>query len=663
MMDNQNSEFAETRNNTAVSDFVHRIFKSTARWPTWTVSHAVKDGYKKSGWVYRCVSLIARQGSTVPFVVYNPDGEIELEHPVSILLNKPHPYLTRSQVFELVIAWLQLSGSAYLKKVSGGDSDMTKELWPISPDRLAPIISSDVGKFIEAYSFIDDNGTKKRSDEYTPENMLHLRLINPANPLEGIGPLQAAARSVDLDNQQQDWNLATMQNRGVVDGVFTFKKDLDSNLATSILERIKEKFSGVKNARDPLVIGSEAKYTKMGLSAVELDFLNSRKFNREEILGIFGVPPQLMASEESSTYNNFTNAMRVFWESTVLPVLDITKDQLNHSFDDELEPGYTIGYDRSSIPALRSSESEQTETAERYWTMGVPVVAINEKLELGLSEFPGWELPWTGQKSSGDVAETVEEEGDDVRHWKLIPLEQRSAEDEAARRDKVVEGPFKTLIVKLLNDQSAEVFKALEAGEDPVQAVRSDHDKWLKSLVNATTAIAIDFAGTVVVDERGNAPTIEYRNDEVQEILDGIFEEEAWILNELSHIEDVTVNLILEQVRSAEENGLNTEELVQALVDTGTFSEARANRIARTVGGTASSVGQWAGAKASGATRKIWSTSAFEVRDIHTNREGEDVEIDNRFSVQVGDVGPRFPLDPQVEASDRINCRCFLQFS
>ena len=92
-------------------------------------------------------------------------------------------------------------------------------------------------------------------------------------------------------------------------------------------------------------------------------------------------------------------------------------------------------------------------------------------------------------------------------------------------------------------------------------------------------------------------------------------------------------------------------------------SPARALRIARTTGGTAQSIGQVAGALSVGATKKVWRDSNFEVREEHLARDGETVSIDDRFSRQFPDgSAPRWPLDQNTAAADRINCRCSMTF-
>lgn len=646
-------DFIKELRNMASSIGTITIGRTQAVWSSWTVGKAVKDGYKASGWVYRSVSLIAQNVASVPWVVMNEKGEIQKDHPIHKLMNKPHPHLSRRQLISLIISWLELSGEAYLKKVENSEGNIV-ELWPISPDRIAPIPSSNPNKYIDGYEISDENGTKKKSPDFTEENIIQLKLFDPANPLNGIGPLQAAARAVDLDNSQQDWNASTMQNRGIVDGVFSFKRDLDSSQTAGILAKIKEKFS--RNKREPLVIGSEATYTRLGLTSVEMDFLESRKFNREEIFVIFGVPPQLAGVTDASTYNNFATSLRIFWETTVISLLETVADQLNHALSTELEDGkFVLVPDTSGIKALRSSEDEKAKTSKTYFEMGVPVSILNDRFELGLPQYPGWDVSHVRNANPNPAEDT------NRKSYSLIPFEKRSVETEQQTRDDIAEGVVLDMFESLLTDQQAAVFASLDIGEDPLPAVKTDNKRWLVSMQRAARSIAEEFAGMVVVDERGEKPRFDFRA-EADDLLDQYLEQEAIMLQDLSHLTETTTNSIIEQIRYAQENNSTVDQLKQAIIDTGIYSSARALRLARTLTGTASSIGQLSGGIAAGATKKSWATAAFEVREAHVNRNGETVDINARFSEQISNIGPRFPLDPDISPADRINCRCSLRF-
>jgi phage portal protein BeeE len=101
-----------------------------AQWNNWTTDKAVKDGYKASGWVYRAVSLISRNIASVDWVVVDSNGERVPTHPVYKVLQRPCKAFDKQDFFELISAWQQLSGEAYIKKVYDSRG-LISELWPI----------------------------------------------------------------------------------------------------------------------------------------------------------------------------------------------------------------------------------------------------------------------------------------------------------------------------------------------------------------------------------------------------------------------------------------------------------------------------------------------------------------------------------------------------
>lgn len=633
-----------------------------AVWSVWRVDNGVKEGFQANAWVFRAVTLIADAMASVPWVVFDNDNTALWDHPISKLLRTPNPKWSRNQMMHVIACWLQLSGNAYLKMVTDS-SKAPVELWPVSPDRLAPKPSADPARFIDGYEELDRNGVMRMSRDYTPENTIHIKLTNPANPYVGISPLGAAAKAIDLDNAQMGWNKSGMQNRGVFDGMFSFKQPVDAPMAKSLSDRIKEKFLGVRNARKPLVLGSDAQYQRMSLTPAEVDFLASRKFNREEIFIVFGVPPQLGGSQEASTYNNFATATRVFWETKILPDIDRVRDSLQAMLQPWLSEGLTIGPDLSNIRALQENEDERAKVAELYTKMGVPFSQINERYELGFKPWPGWDRPRSVTAAGGIKLD--EEPKEDSKRWAIKPAEQRSPQDEAAARDRYAEGTMKRAIADLLEIQQRDVFEALEAGNSPQDAVALRRDEWVALLNKSIMDVALSAGAAILDGVRGKSPTLEKRDSYSPEMVDAItqaLEAESVTLNELSHIHESTVRTIIDQVTYGVQNEMTIAGIQQALLDTGVFSAERALRISRTVAGTAMSVGQMAAGKMAGAETKTWNASGLETREEHSARDGEEVGIDERFSVQFGSVGPRYPCDPEVDASDRVNCRCWLTF-
>lgn len=220
------------------------------------------------------------------------------------------------------------------------------------------------------------------------------------------------------------------------------------------------------------------------------------------------------------------------------------------------------------------------------------------------------------------------------------------------------------MFVSLLNKQRKAVFKAIDNDSDPLVAISDSNSEWLEAMDKTAMAVARDFAGTVVVDKRSDKLKLETRDVQIDAEIDEYLVQESMMLEDLSKLEATTIQAILEQIADGLVEGKSTEAVKQAILDAGIFSEARALMLARTLTGTAASIGQISGAKLAGATIKIWLDSGFEVREQHQARDGEIVDIDGKFSDQFGNGRPpRFPLDPDTSAADRINCRCAMSFS
>jgi len=391
------------KRNYAISD----VWETKLGQPVYSkisVQNAVKEGYSINPTVNRCVFLITKAVCGIPWVVQNEEGEDLYDHPLSVLMANPNPTISVDDMTELVTSWIELTGNAYLLKVKGGG--YTTELWPISPDRLAPIPSKEMTEWVKGYSL--DNS---RRVDYEPEEIIHLKLFNPADPLIGISPLQAVSKWVDVDNDMTDFNKAAMQNRAVIDGILTFEREFTSqDQANAIAERVNETYGGPSNARRMKIIGSNAKYQRTALTPVELDFATSRKANREAIAMAFGVPIVYLGDTQASTYSNFQASELIFYIQTVIPLLDDMKDAYNFSFRDELNPGEYLNYDIMNVPAMREALFTKAQTAKIFHSMGVPMSEVNRIFEFGIEEYDGWDeshVSGSSNSQEGELRESV----------------------------------------------------------------------------------------------------------------------------------------------------------------------------------------------------------------------------------------------------------------
>jgi HK97 family phage portal protein len=365
-----------------------------AAFSEWSTHRAVKEGFKASTWVYTNVNAIMQAVGSVPWTANKRDGKewVPAEgSPLQRLLDRPNPFITRAQLMKRLAAHLMLGGNGLFRKimVSGrGGRQILGEIWPIDPSGLKPI--PDPLGFISAYEWTKPNG---QQEKIPAEEVIHMMLVDPSTPYWGMSPLQAAARVVDTDIEAVKWNMASLQNRTVPDGVFTFKEALDDEAWDDARQQLREQYQGGDNARTPLILGGGADWKPMSLTPAEMDWLESRKLTREEICAVYRVPPPMVGIYDNATLANIETARKIFWLDTIIPLLDEVRDALNLGIlpffgnPDDL----WINYDLSNVSAVREDMQGKVDTGAKLFSMGVPVSQIAEICELDIEEYEGWD--------------------------------------------------------------------------------------------------------------------------------------------------------------------------------------------------------------------------------------------------------------------------------
>lgn len=360
---------------------------------TWTTKRAVEEGLKASHIVYSCVSLLASAGASVPWYTATKNGKGEWDRDevsdVEDLLEQPNEFMDRQIFMERGLNHLLIGGNAIFLKVRppvGPNKGKVTELWPIQPDWIKPVPADHL--YLSHYLF------KNSEKEFpiSPRDIIHIQFCDPANMFWGMSPLQAMTRIVDTDVDMVSWWRWSLRNRAVKDGILQYKSELTREQYDLIKAQLVEQVMGPYNARIPLVLGNESTFTPTSMTPVEMDFINSRKLNKEEICGVYGVPPILIGAMDHSSYNNIITARLILWFDRVMPLLD----KFGNAFDRALmqEFGYKRNrkrcfYDTSNVPALIEHFYKQVDCAEKLWKMGLAFNSLNRRLKLGFQPEAG----------------------------------------------------------------------------------------------------------------------------------------------------------------------------------------------------------------------------------------------------------------------------------
>lgn len=367
-------------------------------------SRAMQDGMKASDVVYSCCRIMADALSSVPFIVekYNRSKDAWVKvpaHPLAQLLARPNPFQGRAEIVETISYHLNTAGNGLLF-VNVVD-DMPQELTVINPQYIEVI--ADPSNFISSYRYTYGSATRYLS----PDVVCHVRFVDPMCPWWGLAPLMAAARTVDTDMAAGNWNREAMNNRAQPDLIISPDGDLTEQQYELFKESMRESIQGAGNARNPILMSSKTNVEMMSFTPTEMDFMNSRKFNREAICGVFKTPAPLVIFDQGggSMGNNLSPIFRFYWENTITPIMDRIVESLNQT----LIPYYSkeeilrIRADYTQVKAMQVNNLDAAKIALIYSQIGVPFQAYNKLLELGFADNVELVVPPKGASSPTNI--------------------------------------------------------------------------------------------------------------------------------------------------------------------------------------------------------------------------------------------------------------------
>jgi len=271
--------------------------------------------YQGSPWVYVAVNRIAEAAALVPFHVArrSAEGAVEVvDHPFERLLQKPNPLLSRFELIEHTVGHLEIHGNAYWF-LAGEPGGHPLELWPLRPDRVSVV--PDARRGVRGYVYEVDG----RQVPLDAAEVVHFRRWHPSNDYYGLSALEAARLAVEADRAMAEWNRRYFgEGMAVPAGIVAIRE----RVSDSDYERLQREWRlayGGRERRTAFLRGASVEWHNVGLSQQDMDFLNARRFNREEIFQIFGIPVGMFS--ENATEANALVGERVFVERTLWPKL------------------------------------------------------------------------------------------------------------------------------------------------------------------------------------------------------------------------------------------------------------------------------------------------------------------------------------------------------
>lgn len=264
--------------------------------------------------VYACVRILSESVAVLPLHVYlnKPDGSKERtgDHPLQRLLHdEPNREMTSFVFRETLMAHLLLWGNAYAQIIRDGRG-YPVAFYPMLPDRM--VVDRDPnGELI--YTYQSDKGqVKLRRD-----NILHIPGLG-FDGLIGYSPIAMAKNAVGLALATEDYGAAFFANGANPGGVLEHPGVIKPEQADRLRESWQSQFGGA-NAHKVAVLEEGLKFHQMSIPPEQAQFLETRKFQINEIARIFRVPPHMVGDLEKSSFSNIEQQSLEFVKYTLDP--------------------------------------------------------------------------------------------------------------------------------------------------------------------------------------------------------------------------------------------------------------------------------------------------------------------------------------------------------
>ncbi len=696
--------------NTGPVSFISSVLSGNPKWSNNDYRSHVLEGYKKSWVVYRCIRERAQALGSAKIKVYQKkkdkeEDEYIPDHPLQLLLNKPNPFYSAQTLKEFWEMSRCLSGDAYWQLARLDSNNRPEEIYYLRPDRIK--IIPDKTEYIKGYKYIIGN----KKFDLMPEQVLHCKMLDPIDQYNGMSPIEAGSRTIDISNKIQDWNKVFFDNAARPNGAFVTDDNLNNESFDRMNEQIKKKRVGIDNAHKPLLLEGGVKWQEIERSHKDMDFPSLKNMTRQDICDLFSVPTVLISNrkEDGSTYNNKREARRYFWEDTVLPEVDDLTDQINNNLAPNYGDDIYVKVAKEEIPALRENQNEKEERINKRVENNI--ITLNEaRRELDYNE-EDWgdttlaeheaKLKAGMQTSSKkktflidnnpvktdifaqkqelliDYIDNIEPDKKTLKtvsnnlFKEDITLEHAKLWFDYVKAMIPFENKFNRLATRLFAEQEQEVLdnlNQLEKSKKPTETKQINEDniddilfeideqnEYFATEAGPVLRDTVQVFGSDALSTAGVAIDFDLENPRVAEFLN------SKKITFSENVNDTTVKKLRSELVEGVRAGEGIPELSKRVEDV--YSDAKGYRselISRTEVNTVANRGSLEGYKISGVTeQKQWLAALDErTRSDHRQANGQTVDIDKDFTV--GGYSMNAPGDPSAPANQVCNCRCNL---
>lgn len=289
--------------------------------------------------VYACVRVLSEAVASLPLHLYHytKEGSKEkaVDHPLYFLLHdEPNPEMTSFIFRETMMAHLLLWGNFYCQILRNGKGEVLG-LYPLMPNRME-VDRDERGKLYYRYAHqSDEAGTMKNETVLlSPYEVMHIPGLG-FDGLIGYSPIAVAKNALGTSMATDEYASKFFANGAAPSGVLEYPGAIKD--PEKVRESWNRAFGGSGNSGKTAILEEGMKYTPISVNPQDSQFLETRKFQIDEIARIFRVPPHMIGDLEHATFSNIEEQGLEFVMYVLQPWLVRIESGMNRSLLSEKE--------------------------------------------------------------------------------------------------------------------------------------------------------------------------------------------------------------------------------------------------------------------------------------------------------------------------------------
>ena len=271
--------------------------------------------------VYSCVRILAEAVAGLPLHLYRYKEDGGKERAIDnnlyhLLHDEPNKEMSSFIFRETLMTHLLLWGNAYAQIIRNGKGEVVA-LYPLMPNKMQ-VDRDENGELYYIYTRSSDEAkTMEGVTVYlTPRDVLHIPGLG-FDGLVGYSPIAMAKNAIGLAIAIEEYGAKFFANGAAPSGVLEHPGTIKD--PSRLRENWNSTFGGSANSGKVAVLEEGMKYTPISISPEQAQFLETRKFQIDEIARIFRVPPHMVGDLEKSSFSNIEQQSLEFVKYTLDP--------------------------------------------------------------------------------------------------------------------------------------------------------------------------------------------------------------------------------------------------------------------------------------------------------------------------------------------------------